>query len=88
LSLLEKLFQSIHLGVGFFFLFSAYSTTQDLLSSLFKDYGLYALIIIYGGFVFSSFFSGFILSKTGTRFSYVPLLMRKMLRALPVILNI
>jgi len=65
--LLEKLWRSIHLGAGFLFLFCAYNTVQSLLTSLFAELGLHALIIVNGGFAISTIFSSYILSIAGIR---------------------
>lgn len=67
LRLLEKYMKSVHLGAGFLLVFSAYGTVERMIPSLLATSGIYALIVLYGGFIISSFFATLIMGALGVR---------------------
>jgi hypothetical protein len=63
-----NLLKVVHLALSFFLLFSAYTTTQSLVTSLFPDYGSYALALLYFCFALGGFISPYVVSRLGIRY--------------------
>jgi hypothetical protein len=64
-----NLLKVIHLAFSFLLLFTAYTTTQSLVTSLFPDYGTYALATVYFCFALGGFISPYVVSRIGIRYS-------------------